>query len=81
MYTVNYTKFFEFGVDAGDAQFDVASYGYSETNLFIPIRFLGASYSRIRVRTFQTYFYAGFIYIIDTAELLEAANSSAVLIL
>ena len=36
MYTVNYTNFFEFGVDAGDAQLErfVAS-----LNLSIPIRF------------------------------------------
>ena len=51
MNTVNYTNFFEYGVDAGDAQFDRASYQYSATiNLFIPIRFLGASYSTINVR-------------------------------
>ena len=36
MYTVNYTNFFDFGVDAGDAQLEGNFYSL---NLSIPIRF------------------------------------------
>ena len=40
MYTVNYTNFFEFGVDAGDAQVSDDG-GLPPINLSIPIQFFG----------------------------------------
>ena len=40
MYTVNYTNFFEFGVDAGDAHFQVVLDDYAFfDDIPVPIRF------------------------------------------
>ena len=48
MYTVNYTNFFEYGDDAGDAQFEV---GVSPpVQLSIPIQFYDVPQSTLRVR-------------------------------
>ena len=49
MYTVNYTNFFEFGVDAGDAQFEVDGVS-PPVQLSIPIQFFDVPQSTLRVR-------------------------------
>ena len=42
MFTVNYTNFFDFGVDVGDAQMERVGFGSSlPINLSTPIQFLG----------------------------------------
>ena len=76
MYTVNYTNFFEFGVDTGDAQYEVDLPGPVSlsplVNLSIPIRFLGALHSTLRVCMSDMY---AFIYMsLLTAALLEVVN-------
>ena len=44
MYTVNYTNFFDFGVDVGDAQLEIFLDGSSPSiNLSTPIQFFGRS--------------------------------------
>ena len=54
MYTVNYTNFFEFGIDAGDAP--LSRDGISPTiQLSIPIRFLEVPQSTLNVRMSDMY--------------------------
>ena len=69
MYTVNYTNFFDFGVDAGDTQFERS---FNQTSPFVtlstPIRILGVPESTLRVRKSDmyafTYMHGPFIFMI-----------------
>ena len=71
MYTVNYTNFFEFGVDTGDAQYEVDLPGPVSlsplVNLSIPIRFLGVLHGTLRVCMSDMYafIYMSFTFMIN----------------